>query len=516
MFRRIRCLALVGLSAAILILATPTVARANGAKLVFGGTPAYLWTELDFLQNGNVPSTSNQVMSTLEFHEVFGTTPDESGIGTSNDFIFSLCPSYSWFSHPYNPLADIEGQPVPVNLVYLHDAIVPILQIGDAFGLGDWLHVRAVMDLTPSIRFMEGTGSYGTWDVGTLVMEFPRESYISAAVPHAGLALGRFKSGIGHGYFGNTFLNGRAPFYDQIQATYHTGTFRFSYMLGSSQSFLTESEAAAQAYHWDDLNNHDGSVFDNPVKICAYHRVEFHPAHWVTLGVGEMNLVGGKFPDFDHINPVGIWHNTYTPGCSNVMASIDAAIVPFKGLLIYGEFTLDDFRLPTEDPESKPNCFAYQAGLRYVLPFSDETKHAIGAEFTHVDPWTYNRWQPYLTMYQRIMKTGPMYLDIPLGYPYGGDLNHYGIYCMMVNRSGFTVQAAYHRLDKGAVEFGLDKNGIPIFEDYDSDPGPTGVVEHRDTLELSATYPFSPDLSLSVRGNYCRLSNYGHVEGMTG
>lgn len=118
-------------------------------------------------------------------------------------------------------------------------------------------------------------------------------------------------------------------------------------------------------------------------------------------------------------------------------------------------------------------------------------------------------------MYQRIMKTGPLYMDVPLGYAYGADLNHYGIFYVAVSRSGLKIEAAIHRLDKGEIDLGLDSEGNPYFDHYDDEPGPTGVVEHRQSIDLSLDCPLSSGLTLSVAGSYTSVTNFGHVPGAT-
>lgn len=485
-----------------LLLMHPAPALANGAELVAGDSAAYIWALLNSVQSGNAPPTNVYPLSEQEYyssllHETPPTAPD-----FQNRLVLSLSPYYAAFHTPYPPASSF-----PYKVSYLNDAIPPIFEIGDALDVQDWAHVRAVYDHTPSFDYMNESGSFAFWKTNTLrgSGDFPRESYVSFALPHASLAIGRFKTGIGYGFFGNTFLNGKAPYYDQLQGSLYGRGIKFHYLLGTSHPYLTGSEAAAQS-----------SGGTEPLKVFAYHRLEWQPLPWMVVGLGEMNLIGGKTPDFAFINPGAMWHNTYTPQYSNVMAMFDLSLVPFKGLHLFTEVTMDDYRLPTEGSGSNPNAFAYQAGARYVLPLAGEVKHAVGAEFTHVDPWTYNRWQPYLTMYQRIMKTGPMYMDVPLGYTYGGDLNHYGIYYMAVSQSGLKVEAAAHRLDKGEIDLGLDSEGNPYFDHYSDAPGPTGVVEHRQSIDLSLDCPLSERLVLSVAGSYTWVSNFGHVQGATG
>lgn len=519
MLRRNYPLAL--LFALLLLLAPPGAGRAlaNGAGLISAGSPLYAWVELDLIQNGRTLPSNMFPLTEREFAETVTRTVREPEEGWANRFVLVLEPLYAGFVTPYETYGGKFEKPVPADVVYLHDAIPPIVEAGTRFSAEDWMEARLVMDVTPGIMYLVGSGYYAPWKANTILptMEFPREGYVSVALPHVNVAAGRLKTGIGHGYFGSTFLNGKAPYYDQVQASYYTPRFKFFYMIGSSQSFLTVPESEVQQNPtWDYLNK-TGMVFDEPIKLFAYHRVEYHPADWVTVGLGEMNIVGGKSPDFDHINPFGIWHNTYSSECSNVMGSLDVSLVPFKGLHLYGEATMDDYRIPGVEHEgSKPNAFAYQAGLRYVLPFSDRTKYAFGLEFTHVDPWTYNRWQPYLTMYQRQIRQGNLFVDIPLGYPYGGDLDHYGAYFVAVDPDGLKMEFACHHLAKGEVEFGIGEDGLPTYEHYKTDSNPSGVFELRDTIQFAADYPLPWNLDLRAAGQYSFIRNLGHVQGRSG
>lgn len=481
----------------------PVPALANGAELVAGDSAAYIWAVLTSVQSGNAPSTNVYPLSQREYYSSLLNETPPTAPDFQNRLVLSLSPYFAVFQTPYPPASSL-----PYKVSYLNDTLPPVFEIGDALDIQDWAHVRAVYDNTPSFDYMNESATFAFWKSNTLrgSGDFPRESYVSFALPHASLAIGRFKTGIGYGFFGNTFLNGKAPYYDQIQGSLYGRGIRFHYLLGTSHPFLTGSEAAAQS-----------SGGTEPLKVFAYHRLEWQPLPWMVVGLGEMNLIGGKTPDFAFINPGAMWHNTYTPQYSNVMAMFDLSLVPFKGLHIFTEFTMDDYRLPTEGSGSNPNAFAYQAGVRYVLPLAGEIKHAVGAEFTHVDPWTYNRSQPYLTMYQRQVSDGGWpYMDIPLGFTYGGDLNHYGVYYMAVARSGLLVQASYQRLDKGEIQLGLDPSGTPYYAGRNDASGPTGVIEVHRTAELRFTYPLSPNLEAFGFGSYSWIANFGHQTGATG
>lgn len=507
------CAMALGLSG---LAASP--ALAGGAGLLFESSPEFLWTELDLLQNGRTMPTSVFPLTRQEFHERIVREEAPMSPSSENRFVFSLHPFYTTFDSPYSHLV--------TSTVYLYDRIPPTAIIGDEFSIGDRVNVRLTIDLSPPESMLAGQGSYGFWEIMKITnMEFPRESYGVVSIPHADLAVGRMKTGIGYGYFGNTFLNSKATYYDQIQMSYYNRHFKFFYMLGTSSTYLTAREHDIQSSdtNWDPLNVSDRTKFDEPVKLFAYHRVEAHPWDRVTFGFGELNMIGGKTPELAHVNPFGFWHNTYTSGYSNVLFSMDASVVPFRGLHLFGEMSIDDIRATiSESPDSKPTSLAWQVGARYVLPFSDAVKHVVGAEFTHVDPWTYNRWQPYLIMYQRqILNGGHQYVDIPLGYAFGGDLNHYGGYYQAVNKEGLRLEVSYDHLDKGPIELGMiDSGGIPIYYDHPGWSGITtgpwghGIVEQRDTVAVSLSLPLPYGLELLTSGQYTWIDNFGHQDGV--
>lgn len=495
-------------------------ALGNGAELVFRDSGRYRWVEADLLQGGRSMPTSVYPLSGEEFNATVlrEETPDNSGI--AHRLIFSVNPFFCGFDMPYGKFDKF----APVDVLYLHDEIPPLLEVGGAVSIDNYFHASVVIDQTPGFDAMYGSDYYAPWRPSTILPsgDFPRESYVSLSLPHMRISMGRFKSGIGHGFFGNTFLNGKAPYYDQIQATLYGRKWKFFYMIGSSNTYLTPMEYQAQK------NNPTGdaaSAYADRMKMFAYHRLEYQPVDMLTVGFGEMNIIGGKFPDFNHINPVGIWHNTYSPACSNVMGSADISFVPLKGVLVYGEFTMDDLRTKDESEQSNPRAFAYQGGLKYVLPVPGDVKHVLGVECTHVDTWTYNRDEPYTTMYQRQVRRR-VYIDIPLGFTDGGDLNHFGGYYTLIAKSGFELTVSYQRLDKGQVQLGLvnpteplpaaapETAPIPWYSySHDFNSAPSGIVEHHDIFEISAAYPIMEHFDVTMKGHYSNIRNFQNQKG---
>lgn len=201
---------------------------------------------------------------------------------------------------------------------------------------------------------------------------------------------------------------------------------------------------------------------------------------FLNVYVGELNLIYGNDPTLYDCTPIGIWHNNYQDERSNVMLDVAAegVIGPVR---IYGEFTMDDFVLGHEHSSdyekksqydsSKPFAAAYQLGAEvhvldgkkintvpfnyseYVLAdksFKEETGLNVGAEFTYVNPFMYNRSGDeagrftvpfhYLILGEDIYdsadyQNGYMrnYRAFYLGCPYGVDTKTFRLYAKYVS-----------------------------------------------------------------------------------
>ena len=68
---------------------------------------------------------------------------------------------------------------------------------------------------------------------------------------------------------------------------------------------------------------------------------------------------------------------------------MSASILP-----LYGEFMIEDIRHAYESEISPPDSFGYMAGIWFVHALDDGILDAR-LEWARIDPWVYNRWQPY-------------------------------------------------------------------------------------------------------------------------
>ncbi len=420
----------------------------------------------------------------------------------------------------------------------------PVLAGGVSFGVTSFFATMQIDFSTDSLaRYAEADGISGFWVPADYAQywTFPEEGYLAWSAGNWTAAAGRLRTGIGLGSE-NVFLNGNARWYDQVQFSWFASKFRFFSFIATSSSHLEEAEYEIQSYTasdgddswgWDTINNHDAATQSViPLKLFTYHRLEFKPFERVGFGIGEMQLVGGKVPELGNLLPSLAWHNTYSAGVSNVMAHVDAWAVPVKGLLAYGEFVMDDTKAPKESGASKPNCWAWDLGAQWVLPArSRDWRFSVKGEWSHADTWTYNRWQPYLTMYQRQLITGGhAALDTPLGHPEGGDVDEVSLRLVALSRDGRRVSLAYAWICKGPVYLGMtsadayDVNGttmfLPVYYDYDDYAGDGALAtvlgrvrKHTHALSLDASWPIMKNIDATAGIDARLVLNAGHVAG---
>ena len=425
----------------------------------------------------------------------------------------------------------------------------PVLQAKLSFGSTS-LYATASADVQTDslVKYVDTDGALGFWQPGEYFSwwNFPKEAYLSWSRNHLTVAAGRFPTGIGLGE-ANLFLNGQAFWYDHLQLSWWSEKFRFFSLWGTSSPHLGKKEYEIQtnmdpdgdgvALGWDDNDNHDYSVQSTTaLKMFTYHRLEFKPFRWIGFGMGEMQMIGGKLPDFSNLLPLMIWHNTYSSGVTNVMMLVDVWSVPLPGLLLYGEFIMDDMKAPSEHDTSKPNCWGWEAGATAVLPVAPPGwTFTVNIEYSHVDQWTYARWQPYLTMYQRQILTGGWNgLDVPLGHPQGNDVTQAGIRFSALGRGERRIEFGYTWISKGPLYLGRTEEvmidygsgpepvQIPVYYDFDYWAGEgelkriTGSTrKYTHLFNIRGVWPLLENITLDAEIDFLVIQNQGHQSGNT-
>ncbi|MCD6551685.1 hypothetical protein [Thermotoga sp.] len=201
------------------------------------------------------------------------------------------------------------------------------------------------------------------------------------------------------------------------------GKIQYTFHLVSINPVLTEREWEKQS-SFVPVNADPLSPYTEKVKTLAAHRLDFHFGENLRFGVGELTMIGGKYPDLFTVSPFAIWHNNYNEGCTNSMASFDFSWVPEKGFEIHGEFALDDLVGTTEN-ESKPTACAFNVGVRRSFS-TGSLKGVLSVEYALATKFVYNTFLPYLKFNNRFvyltnLPSSRTIVDYPIGFAFGPD-----------------------------------------------------------------------------------------------
>ncbi|MFN3691260.1 MAG: hypothetical protein ACK4R7_00065 [Fervidobacterium sp.] len=245
----------------------------------------------------------------------------------------------------------------------------------------------------------------------------------------------------------------------------------------SSFPLLAPEEETIQSNYSD--QHTDGRYFKAPSKYIFAHRLDFFnilsDEIKLRIGLGELNIVGGRVPDITDFSPVLIYHNTYGEGWSNVTGSIDFSLVYKNTLKIYGEFVLDDLLGPTEIGYTyKPGAFGFNIGGQFTVPISIGNLN-VWLEYGETSEWMYvTNYLPYLRInvrkfYIQNVPGARFLVDYPLGFIYGPDAKMFSFGVDgNIQKYGINYSFEYNRLIKGQV----NDNGVIRWKWFwDSWPG---------------------------------------------
>jgi hypothetical protein len=491
----------------------------NGAEIIYKTGREYQTAEFSAIAAGKNTSSSQHALTRREFRSRLFDDNSKAGDGFTSDVHLKLSPFGGVYDSPFAA----KNEFTPAQLIYLYDKIIDPVSFTAGAGINDSFYAKLIYTASCSKKTIaDGSGilqpvSAEYYDSG----DSPKEGYVSFAADHFSAALGRFKSGSGNGIMGNLFQNSLASYYDQFSFSFYNRFVKYYYMMGMSSYYLTKEE---KKY----LDEGDSSATPpipravdytyEPVKMFAFHRIELAPVDTLTIGIGEMTLVGGKLPDFNMVNPLGVYHNIYESTYHSYYAGIDISWVPAKRHFIFAELLANEIYVKGES-NTDPTATGAQIGYWYILPLDTQTKHRAALELTHVDGWTYSDLTPYLTMYQRQIQR-EITFDIPLGYSYGGDLEQLSLIYTAVSIDGIKLNVTLSRLHKGEIGLELIHPGaanaqMPYASRNKYKGRPTGVVEKWSTAELSMELPLTERISVNVLGHYAYIQNFGHIKGET-
>lgn len=405
----------------------------------------------------------------------------------------------------------------------------PLLNLGFIAGFPNAV-IHVEYDLRKDFFVASRQSDYSTIPTGDPFVQefdfnFPTRSYLKVGNLNLDLLIGREQMKWGPGYRSSLVLSDSPPYYDMVYLSYFSDFFKATFFFAALESYLTEDELEIQEAMWGkgviifEKNYYPPEQY----KTLTGHRFEFSLFEKVLIGISDIIVIGGRAPELNEITPLMYLHNVYGGNYSNVMVGFDISAVPFRNAQIYGEFAIDDIQNPLEGESSIPTSVGYLAGIHLVnivLPGNPDFRF----EWARVDPWMYNRWQPYLIFSSRKklvslpdFTDNSSYLDFPTGYFLGGDVQSFYFELSWDYNFLLETSISYEFRQKGPIYLDV-LDTASEFDNYktNSDSTPTGtpVVSHIGGIKV--LYHFSTVVSLSGDISIGYQYNREHLSGNNG
>ncbi len=496
----------------LILLLSFTTTFANSALLLEHSSPrSWMINAYLSIKNETLPMESWPIPSEFLGKYIPIQKGKPSPRKNNSIFFMDVSPEVSvnnWSYHPKSKWVDLIQ-------AYRYDSMKPWMIFGYRTSIGNNFYALISMDLRKEM------GNYFYKDDNTnfpftkldlmspaLGFNFPTKGYLSYSNDNFAFHIGREQIAWGP-MIHALALSDNSPYYDEMSFIYTTladfcKQFTFTYNMITVDPVLTHEEFEEQSKS-PDVNAH-GFVYNAHAKTLVAHRIDFLIFKNLRIGVGELNLIGGKVPDIQDINPFIIWHNTYGEGYSNVIGDVDFNYVPFSGFDVYGELAVDDVTMPTEAVNYKPTSYGY--GLGVTKNWGDwKNLSQLGMECYYNCPWMYNRWQPYLTFTNRIMRASNnpgsrLFTDYPFGYIYGPDVETLNLF-YKAHSSFMDFQSGFNWIRKGSITTLTDYNT----NDY-NDTTPTGTVEDTKGMYARIEIPMSKNFKIFGSANVSYVTNF--------
>jgi len=324
-------------------------------------------------------------------------------------------------------------------------------------------------------------------------------AYLEFGIPYLTVSFGRDKAQWGSGRRGNLLLSSNSNSMDMLKLTGCWGPLRYSTVTAVLDPYQTSI----------DYGDSVGTARVN--RYISAHRLEIKPIEMLSLGFSESVVYGGvgRQLEFYYTNPLTWYHGEQLNNNNedNTFLSFDFSLRPKRGILLYGEFLVDDFQIEKETKgDDEPNELGYIGGFLLSDPIAGSDMD-IAFEYTRINNWTYNQGHDH----NRYLHNGEI-----IGHPLGPDRESIYISAKRWFNFGGWFSLSYERQNIGEGNVFDDWTRPWLFSvgSY-SEKFPTGVVETRDIYGLSARFFGIRNINISIDGFYTDISNAGNIDGAT-
>jgi hypothetical protein len=388
-------------------------------------------------------------------------------------------------------------------------------------------------------------------EVGNIDANQPYRGVISFYKPPLEMRAGREKLQLGPGRISSLGISRSMPYFDQVKFRFFAGRFSYSWYLIRLNPILSDAERAELESINDgsisnpEVNADNQVTYTESAKHLAVHKFLFTPFPWLSLGIAELNMIGGKTPQLADLNPLTLFHSNFDEGTTNQTMSITAQAAPLAGVLLYTEFFLYEKVMSTERQDGyKPTARAFQAGLTALsTPYFSfgPGRLRLDAELAYVDPWCYARWYDLKKYTSRFVYVEPghgrIWVDYPLGFYLGPDAVQYRARLAYGDPGRWETALSWKTWGKGGVDLygwgdesdypnpvtGVETEYLGLTITDAPSPGPDGLPVFW-SHELTASLDFVPrvrreglkalrNLSVSAWGSLKWMRNRYHISG---
>lgn len=349
-----------------------------------------------------------------------------------------------------------------------------------------------------------------------LNLNFPYRAFGALGGDWYSFEIGRDKLSWGAGESGNLTLGDQLPYHNQARFTAFTDRFKYTFLMSffphSSNYVYTESVAdvdydkedkPAITTEKDWIDNHfEMRESKNGVSAYIGHRLEWTIAEKLGMSVTE-SIMYQNASNFDLtvLSPTALFHNFYIRANANSMLAFELDYSPISNLSLYGQFAIDEFKLPGEfSNDGPPSAFGYLIGAKGALPLDNGYLYG-SIEYANTDPYLYIRddgssYDPYKYGINYVgaipefitSENISNYHLMPLGYKYGNDV--------AVANLNVGYKAFGSWFVEGNARLLLD-GCFDIFTRWNNDVAPG-----------SENDPSAPSLAHPDEGNYIKDSNW--------
>ena len=240
-------------------------------------------------------------------------------------------------------------------------------------------------------------------------------------------------------------------------------------------------------------------------RRLAGHRLEIRLPARIRAGISETVLYTGRDFDWAYLMPFGAFYaNQYNEKeDDNILWSVDIKVPVTRGLVLSGEFLIDDVQYESDPPA--PNKLGWTAGAdALIMPWGHDVE--MRASYTRIDIWTYSHKDSLMTAY--VTGDGDKAVNTIIGDQLGPDADRWlvRISSPLHPRALLSIEGAWIRRGEG--------NDMRQWEwEEDTDPPfPSGDVTDQQRYSAALTIDLGHGSFLEAAGGTDSLSEgFGHL-----